>query len=200
MTTIRSGLFCAVVLITLAPQRVPAGDLPPDALRLIEQYKAEEKAVMAEAEQKLAPKWSRMLIELTALQSTYTKAGDLENAVAIRDRLALLKESKLLDGAEVLPDPGVISKNLADNSMGKTLYFRVTGRASGSLWGTDNYTTDSDLGMAAVHAGILKVGQEAVVKVTIKPGLNAFTATTRNGITSSSWGAWPASFIIEAVK
>jgi len=33
-----------------------------------------------------------------------------------------------------------------------------------ALWGSDIYTLDSTLGMAAVHAGVVKAGQTGVVK------------------------------------
>jgi len=46
-------------------------------------------------------------------------------------------------------------------------YYRYDG---GNAWGTGIYSDDSDLGVAAVHAGILKVGETKTVKITILPG------------------------------
>src|SRR5262249_50411886 len=50
----------------------------------------------------------------------------------------------------VQPDPGYLSN--FQQHVGQSFYFRVTGAANGSVWGTDVYTTDSALAAAAVHA------------------------------------------------
>src|SRR5262249_15208636 len=60
----------------------------------------------------------------------------------------------------------------------------------GSVWGTDIYTDDSPLAAVAVHAGVLQVGQKGVVKVTILPGQQSYTGSTRNGVTTGNWKAW----------
>jgi hypothetical protein len=51
-----------------------------------------------------------------------------------------------------------------------------------------------------VHAGLAKVGQRAVVKVTILPGEQQYTGSDRNGITSNDWSDWLGSYRIEAEK
>ena len=63
----------------------------------------------------------------------------------------------------------------------------------GSVWGTDLYTDDSSVCRAAVHAGVIK---ETGGKVTVYPygGQDLYTGGERNGIYSSDYGAWPASF------
>ncbi|WNG44739.1 protease B [Archangium minus] len=67
--------------------------------------------------------------------------------------------------------------------------------SGGSVWGTDLYTDDSNVCVAAVHAGAIPATGGAVV-VTIQPGQSSYTGTTRNGITTSSYGAWSGSFSI----
>ena len=42
------------------------------------------------------------------------------------------------------------------------------------MWGTDVYTADASLAAAAVHAGVLKVGQTGIVKVTTIPQQPSF--------------------------
>jgi hypothetical protein len=80
---------------------------------------------------------------------------------------------------------------------GETFFFQVTGNVQGPLWGTDTYTSDSNLGTACVHAGLLKTGEFGVVKVTIvKPPPN-FQGTTRHGVSSSPYGQWPGAYEIE---
>jgi hypothetical protein len=74
--------------------------------------------------------------------------------------------------------------------------FRVTG-AAGIVWGTDLYTTDSAVAAAAVHAGVLKIGQTGVIKVTILPGQLSYAGSERNGITTNAWGGYHQSFKVE---
>ncbi|XP_029474005.1 uncharacterized protein LOC115100013 [Rhinatrema bivittatum] len=68
-----------------------------------------------------------------------------------------------------------------------------------NVWGTDTYTDDSSICRAAAHAGILTDagGQVTVEK---RPGQNSYQGTTRNGITTSSYGAWPGSFVVSRIK
>lgn len=101
-----------------------------------------------------------------------------------------------------LPDPGTLSNY--QGQPGQQFQFRVTGGAvavqfggaivGGAVWGSDIYTLDSSLAMAAVHAGVLKNGETGIVTVAILGPQNSFAASTRNGITSSSWGPFPGAF------
>lgn len=93
---------------------------------------------------------------------------------------------------DVLPDPG----NLVGyrDRVGQTFAFRVTGSASGSVWGTGIYTDDSTLARAAVHAGLLQVGQTGVVRVTILPGQQSYQGSTQNGVNSGNYGSWSGSY------
>lgn len=102
------------------------------------------------------------------------------------------------EASDVLPDPG----NLLSfhGSIGKTLVFRVTGRADGSLNGTGIYTTDSNLGTAAVHTGLLKPGETGIVRVLMMPSPPAFSSSTQNGITSTAWETYTAAYQIVLPK
>ncbi|MCX6954256.1 MAG: LCCL domain-containing protein [Verrucomicrobia bacterium] len=80
------------------------------------------------------------------------------------------------------------------NKVGSVYQFTVTGNASGAVWGTDVYTDDSAVATAAVHAGVLAVGETKTVTVTILPGQSSYAASTRNNIKASSWGAWSGSY------
>jgi hypothetical protein len=92
------------------------------------------------------------------------------------------------------PDPGNMSR--FQGAMGQTMAFTVTGRGDGSCYGTGLYTTDSLLATAAVHCGVLKAGETAVVHVQIVPPPATFVASTQNGITSNSWSSYPAAYRI----
>lgn len=85
------------------------------------------------------------------------------------------------------------------NRDGQVLYFDIVGETSGSVWGTDVYTTDSSLAAAAVHAGLVEVGKPARVMVTICPGQTGYTGSVRNGVTSRSWSGFPLSFRVQAI-
>ncbi|WP_269539873.1 LCCL domain-containing protein [Cerasicoccus fimbriatus] len=76
-------------------------------------------------------------------------------------------------------------------------YFQVTGNSYSGVYGTDIYTDDSGLASVAVHAGVIGVGETAIVKVTILPGQSSYTGSVRNGVSSSSWGSWQGSYSVE---
>ena len=79
-------------------------------------------------------------------------------------------------------------------NIGKIYFFRVTGTLAGNVWGTDVYTTDSQLATAAVHAGVLRAGQTGVVKVTIVASPPVFVGSTRHGVTSLPYGPFAAGY------
>ena len=78
--------------------------------------------------------------------------------------------------------------------IGASYQFNLTGAIGGAVWGTDVYTDDSTVAAAAVHAGVLAAGETKTVTVTILAGQASYPASTRNGITSSSWGSWGGSY------
>ncbi len=73
------------------------------------------------------------------------------------------------------------------NFVGSTFVFQTTGVVNSTLWGTDQYTNDSSLGAAAVHAGVLQAGQTGYVYMEVKPGIPFYRGSTRHGVTSSDW-------------
>ena len=78
------------------------------------------------------------------------------------------------------------SLGLSLNSFG---YFWVTGKTDGQIWGGHNvYGFESDVGTAAVHAGLLKPGQSGVIKIQRGADQSGFffPSVAANGITSSS--------------
>jgi LCCL domain len=98
----------------------------------------------------------------------------------------------------VLPDPGTLTGFAG--MIGKSMYFRVTGAIRGTIWGTDSYTADSALATAAVHAGAVNLGATGIVKVTIVAGMPFHVGSVRNGVSSSSYGAYSFSYRIEKRK
>jgi len=70
----------------------------------------------------------------------------------------------------------------------------VTGDIDGAVWGTDIYTDDSDISAAAVHSGILKIGETKTISITILPGQISYKGSIRNGFESYDYGEWEGSF------
>jgi hypothetical protein len=91
--------------------------------------------------------------------------------------------------------------NLIDlaQPVGATYYFRVAGAIEGPLWGTDVYTGDSALAAAAVHAGLVKPGESAVVRVESIAPPPQFAGCVRNGVTSHDFGRYGSAYRLAAV-
>ncbi len=115
-----------------------------------------------------------------------------------RGRLTAVEIRKLLDQGLLAGDAPHNMLNLCDQA-GSTYYFRVTGESSGSLWGTDIYTGDSALAAAAVHAGLVKVGETAVVRVIVEQPRSTYQGSVRNGITSQDYGQYGTAYRLAAV-
>jgi hypothetical protein len=81
------------------------------------------------------------------------------------------------------------------NQFGKEFVFTVTGAQPGqhgSVWGTDRYTLDSHFPTAVVHAGLAKPGETVTVRVRIIASPPQFAGTTRHGVTTTEYAAYPA--------
>ncbi len=88
----------------------------------------------------------------------------------------------------------------ADTYRGKngerhTYYLPPGGKASGRLWGTDVYTDDSSIGTAAVHAGLINFQNGGTVTIEIRTGQPTYQGSSRNGVSSNSYGYWYGSFL-----
>lgn len=101
----------------------------------------------------------------------------------------------LLDQGLLASDAPARIQDLCDTP-GATYYFRVTGDTTGGVWGTDVYTGDSTLSAAAVHAGVLKPGETAVVRVRVMPPLAQYQGSIRNGVTSHDFGRFGTAYSV----
>jgi hypothetical protein len=198
------GLF----LIVVSPARTDE-DLPAEAKKLIEEHekasgeivkktkeilkKAQE--AQQKAEKELLERKQKLIAQLEELGKRLKKEGKAPQAKMVAEQVEELKTGGIAGAA---PDPGTVVNLRGQN--GKVFFFEVTGALNGPVWGTDVYTDDSSIATAAVHAGVLKVGHKAVVKVTILPAEQKYGGSMRNGITTTDFGAWEGSFKIEAVK
>jgi len=134
-------------------------------------------------------------ISTAVLKAKSFAFGDVPLKLAdARGFAARVPESELAKAA--LPDPGNLSGYRQPANFGKEYTFRVTGAARGSVWGTEVYTADSTLAAAAVHMGILKVGETGLVTVTIMGPQQKYVGSNRNGVTTADFDRYPASYRI----
>lgn len=118
--------------------------------------------------------------------------GEFEYKFILIDEKDNLKEIKI----KVQTTPSApYSMTQYRNNIGTVYTFLVTGNASsGTVWGSDIYTDDSSIARAAVHAGVLKNGETGIVKIEMLAGRSSYTASTRNGVTTTKYGSWPGSY------
>lgn len=75
----------------------------------------------------------------------------------------------------------------------------MRGDLNGMVWGTDIYTGDSVLAAAAVHAGLVKPDESAVLKVSVTSPPAQFQGSMRNGVTSHDFGRFGTAYTLSAV-
>lgn len=67
--------------------------------------------------------------------------------------------------------------------------------ASGTVWGSDIYTEDSNVCRAAVHAGVIPSAGGKINAIPIA-GQQSYSGSDRNGVATQDYGPWPRSFIV----
>ncbi len=71
--------------------------------------------------------------------------------------------------------------------LGNVYPVQVTGTTSGYAYGTDVYTYDSNINLAATHMGLVDIGETDVVYIKIvQAPEGGYKSSTRNGITTES--------------
>jgi hypothetical protein len=75
----------------------------------------------------------------------------------------------------------------ANNGCGPYRAFTVTGTTGGTVWGSGPYTDDSAFGAAAVHAGLIQVGQTAVIEPYAIDEYRWYDAGYANGVHTNDW-------------
>jgi hypothetical protein len=129
--------------------------------------------------------------QLQAIADQYQRTGQTAAANAILNQIRSLQ----LTLTQSVPFARMSGYR---GRVGETFRVKVTGSsASGrGIWGTDIYTDDSDLSLAVVHAGLLAADQEGEVLITFLPGQSQYQGSTRNGVITSSFAAFPGSYRI----
>lgn len=108
-------------------------------------------------------------------------------------------EPKLPPEGTIIADCGhssEISSSLT--AIGKSLIWDCPPNcAAGSVWGTNDYTADSNVCSAAVHSGLIKVEKGGRFKITYTKGKKKYKGSEKNGITSQSYESFEKSYTLE---
>jgi hypothetical protein len=151
-------------------------------------------AVLQDTRTELHLRRAELIETLAELRDALARRGKPGDADAVGTLIAEMETAPIGD---VQPAPN--NMEAYRGRLGESFLFSVTGSATGPLWGTDVYTTDSSPAKAAVHAGVLRDGEPGIVRVTIVDRLPTYRGTTRNGVTSSPWhDPWHGAYRIEA--
>ena len=81
---------------------------------------------------------------------------------------------------------------LMQTHMGKTVGIKVTGSATGTVWGSGPFTGDSSLGAAAVFAGAVKDGETKIVRVKLVADPGSYAGGSANGVTTHPYLRFPS--------
>jgi hypothetical protein len=125
--------------------------------------------------------------------------GSSRNGVASHD-FGRYGTSVVFDGTAAPAGPEPCPTTLSINRDLQTP-FRCTCRPgaaslSGAVWGTDVYTDDSTLCLAAVHAGAIGAAG-GLITVLRSEGRPLYVGSARNGVTSHDFGSYVASIRFE---
>ena len=79
-------------------------------------------------------------------------------------------------------------------NVGNKYYYKIKGSNEGTVWGDHIYTDDSNIAKAAVLEGKCQLGQEKIVGINMIEGKSSYSSSNRNGVSSVTYGSWPASY------
>jgi len=115
-----------------------------------------------------------------------------------RGRLSPAQIRRLLEQGFLAADAPANMVDFAQ-PVGATYYFRVTGESNGPCWGTDVYTGDTSIAVAAVHMGLVKGGMSAIVRIEAVSPPTEFQGSARHGVTSHDFGRYGSAYRLAAV-
>ena len=160
-----------------------------EGLRIVHQHlrKKEFTEALAEIDGMLKGEWS---------SETLRRLEDTKKRV---DMEAKAESRRMAEQAAIIPHGRrpFGGPDIRQFAIGDQVTLQITGRAEGWAWGDAVYTLDSNIGTAAVHAGLLKAGETKAIKVWIVPAPSAFAAAERNGIQTGKWGKYHAAFFMQ---
>jgi hypothetical protein len=74
------------------------------------------------------------------------------------------------------------------------------GGTAHTVWGSGVYTDDSSVCTAGVHAGVVTLAAGGGVTIEMRAGESSYSASTRNGVTTVSYGSWGGSFVVVGAR
>ena len=80
-------------------------------------------------------------------------------------------------------------------NIGRKYCYKIKGSSEGTVWGDNIYTDDSNIAKAAVLEGKCQLGQEKIVGIKMIEGKSSYSSASRYGVSSVTYGSWPASYI-----
>jgi hypothetical protein len=181
-------LACGVASLSRGDET--AATVSEDAQRLLNQYESQAAEIEHRAAEQLSALREKTIAQLKALQNQYTRDSKLDAAKELGERIEEFAVSGR-DDKETPPNPATWR-----GRTGESYVVTLTGATTGSIWGSDVYTDDSDLATAAVHAGVLKDGERGRVRITITAPQDSYLGSDRHGVLSEDWGHWDGAFRI----
>ena len=175
-----------------------------DLSKVTETFAQNQAAAVREAEAKIARYRQETIQQLQSVQDAHTRAGRLDDAIAVRDYIRQLQQQNALTAnadtvlvdperrqvttishQSILPNPGDLTR-FRDRS-GQTFFVSLTGGTSGSVWGSDVYTDDLDAVGRRRPCRRAAARRAGIVRVTMRcAGRTHYTGTVRNGVAPAS--------------
>jgi len=84
-----------------------------------------------------------------------------------------------------------------NNGCGPYRAFTVTGTTGGTVWGSGPYTDDSAFGAVAVHAGLIEVGETAVIEPYAVDNYSMYKGTHVNGVHTNDYDSGWCGFFVK---
>jgi hypothetical protein len=94
-----------------------------------------------------------------------------------------------IDNVNLSITPAPLPFTPGNNGCGPYQAFTVTGTSGGAIWGSNPYTDDSTFSSAAVHAGLIDVGETAIIEPYLVDNYQFYAGSTANGISTYTWGS-----------
>ena len=169
-------------------------DMPQEASAIVRQFDAAANEIRLAAAREIRQHRLQAMRRLKELQDTHTRDAQLDAAVAIRDTI----RGMIAASFPVIENPGTMSGY--SQQIGKSFLVRVTGRTTGTIYGTGFYTSDSDLATACVHSGVLEDGERGIIVVSMIAAREPHISSHQNGVHSNGYGVYSSSYTVRRWK
>ena len=107
---------------------------------------------------------------------------------AAPDGEQIIEAGCTFNGSQIKGEPGSLHQVVCPAGCDK----------NATLYGTENYTSDSPVCAAAMHVGAIS-DRGGAVTVMVEAGRPAYRGSKRNGVTSHDWGAYHSGYRFEGV-